>query len=117
GGDARPANRLENQVAGGRPDEPQDIDHEALTVAYGARHTATAALLDDTIERAGATAAGIREAVVQRLVIEGAIAVAALAIAVLIALGLSRSITRGLRGLSASARQVAMVDLPQTVKS
>ena len=117
GGDARPANRIENQVAGGRPDEPQDIDHEALAAAYSARHAATAGLLDDTIERTGTTAAELRESVVQRLVLEGAIAVAAMAIAVLIALGLSRSVTRGLRGLSASARQVAMVDLPQTVKS
>ncbi len=115
-GDARPANRLESAIAGSRSDDVQEIDHESLMTAYDSRHAATAALVVDSLEDTDALAAAIRESVVQRLMIEGAIAVAALAIAVLIAFGLGRSVTRGLRDLSGSARQIAMVDLPRAVK-
>ncbi|GAB3225930.1 hypothetical protein GCM10027447_15730 [Glycomyces halotolerans] len=115
-GEARPANRLESEVAGSRSDDEQEIDHEALMAAYDARHAATADLVDESLAETEAMADGIREAAVQRLLLESAIAIAALAITVLIAFGIGRSVTRGLRRLSGSARRIAMVDLPRAVK-
>lgn len=115
-GGARPANRLESSVSGSRSDDEQEIDHEVLNDSYEARHEATAALVSETLESTLENADATRDAVVQRLVLEGAIAVAALAIAVLIASGIGRSVTRGLRDLSGSARRIAMVELPRAVK-
>ncbi|MCH7230723.1 ATP-binding protein [Glycomyces sp. L485] len=114
--DARPANTFESQVAGSRSDDSHDLDHTELMAAYDARHEATAGLVGESLDATDALATDIRDAVLQRLAIESAIAVAAMALAVLIAFGIGRSVTRGLRRLSGSARQIAMVDLPRAVK-
>jgi signal transduction histidine kinase len=113
---ARPANRLDSQIAGSRSDDAQEINHESLMLAYDARHASTANLVDQSLTATVDLAGSIREAVVQRLAIEGAAAVLALAVSVLIGLGISRSVTRGLRDLSDSARRIAMVDLPSAVR-
>ncbi|WP_205324809.1 ATP-binding protein [Glycomyces sp. YM15] len=114
--EARPANAFESEVAGSRSDDTQTVDHAALMPAYDARHAATVALVGDSLDEARSQAEAITTAALQRLAIEGLIAVVALALAVLIAYGIGRSVTRGLRDLSGSARRIAMVDLPQAVK-
>ncbi|SDD36040.1 sensor histidine kinase [Glycomyces harbinensis] len=113
---ARPANRLDSQVSSARSDDEQEIQHDSLMLAYDARHAATATLVDESVDATVDIAGDIREAVVQRLLIEGAATVLALAIAVLIGFGIGRSVTRGLRDLSDSARRIAMVDLPNAVR-
>ncbi|MCD0443868.1 hypothetical protein LO763_09550 [Glycomyces sp. A-F 0318] len=113
---ARPANRLDSQVASARSDDEQEINHDSLMLAYDARHAATANLVDQSLATTVDLAADIRESVVRRLAIEGAAAVLALAISVLIGFGIGRSVTRGLRDLSDSARRIAMVDLPSAVR-
>ncbi|GAB3644577.1 sensor histidine kinase [Glycomyces tarimensis] len=115
-GESRPANRLESQVAGSRSDDAQEIAHGELMAAYDARHAATAALVDQSLAETEALASGIRDAVVDRLLIESAITVATLAIAILIAFAIGRSVTRGLKNLSGSARRMAMFELPRAVK-
>lgn len=114
--EARPANGFESAVAGSRSDDDQAVDHEALMAAYDARHEATAALVAASLTEADEQAAAITAAALRRLGIEGVIAVVALALAVAIAYSIGRSVTRGLRDLSGSARQIAMVDLPLAVK-
>lgn len=114
--EARPANSFESEVAGSRSDDIQAVDHAALMPSYDARHAATVALVTDSLDEAASQANAISAAALQRLAIEGLIAIVALALSVLIAFGIGRSVTRGLRDLSGSARQIAMVDLPQAVK-
>ncbi|MQM27816.1 HAMP domain-containing protein [Glycomyces sp. NEAU-7082] len=114
--DAREANAFESTIAGSRSDEEQDVEHNALMAAYDARHSATSDLITDALDEAEAEAGAVSTAAIRRLVAESAIAVVALAIAFLIAFTIGRSVTRGLRDLSGSARQIAMVDLPQAVK-
>lgn len=114
--EARPANAFESEVAGSRSDDIQTVNHVALMPAYDARHVATVALVGESLDEATSRADAVSTAALQRLAIEGAIAVVALALAVLIAYGIGRSVTRGLRDLSGSARHIAMVDLPQAVK-
>jgi signal transduction histidine kinase len=84
--------------------------------AYDARHEATSALIAESIDETLALSTAVADTVLQRLVIEGATAVAALAVAVLLGSAIARSITNGLRRLTGSARQIAMVDLPRAVK-
>ncbi|THV24559.1 ATP-binding protein [Glycomyces paridis] len=114
--DARAANAFESAVAGSRSDDDQVVDHEALMAAYDARHTATAKLVDDSLTEATEQAESVAAASLRRLGVEGLIAVLALALAILIAYGIGRSVTHGLRELSGSARRIAMVDLPLAVK-
>ncbi|MCC3764847.1 hypothetical protein K3N28_17455 [Glycomyces sp. TRM65418] len=114
--EARSANAFESEVAGSRSDDLQEVDHAALMAAYDARHGATAALVDESLDEATSRADAISTAALQRLGVEGLIAIVALALAVLIAYGIGRSVTRGLGDLAGSARQIAMVDLPMAVK-
>ncbi|WP_125247040.1 sensor histidine kinase [Glycomyces terrestris] len=114
--DARQANAFESTIAGSRSDEEQEVEHYALMAAYDARHSDTADLIAASLDEASDEARAVSAAAVQRLLTESAIAVVALAIAFLIAFTIGRSVTRGLRDLSGSARQIAMVDLPQAVK-
>jgi signal transduction histidine kinase len=115
-GEARAANGFESAVAGSRSDDEQSVDHAALMASYDARHTATTALVGESLDEATDRAGAISAAALRRLGIEGLIAVVALALAVLIAYGIGRSVTRGLGELAGSARQIAMVDLPTAVK-
>lgn len=115
-GEARPANAFESEVAGSRSDDSQAVDHAALMPAYDARHVATMALVGASLDEATSRADAVSAATLKRLALEGLIAVVALALAVLIAYGIGRSVTRGLRDLSSSARHIAMVDLPQAVR-
>ncbi|WP_157974767.1 sensor histidine kinase [Glycomyces dulcitolivorans] len=114
--DARDANAFESTIAGSRSDESQEVEHYALMAAYDARHTDTSALITESLDEATDEANAVSEAAIQRLLIESGIAIVALAIAFIIAFTIGRSVTRGLRDLSGSARQIAMVDLPQAVK-
>jgi signal transduction histidine kinase len=114
--DAREANAFESTIAGSRSDESQEVEHYALMAAYDARHTDTSALITESLDEATDEANAVSEAAIQRLLIESGIAIVALAIAFIIAFTIGRSVTRGLRDLSGSARQIAMVDLPQAVK-
>lgn len=114
--EARGANGFESAVAGSRSDDNQAVDHAALMAAYDARHEATSALVVAALTDADEQAEAITSAALRRLAVESLIAVIALALAVLIAYGIGRSVTRGLRDLSGSARQIAMVDLPLAVK-
>ncbi|HEX2144420.1 MAG TPA: ATP-binding protein [Glycomyces sp.] len=114
--EARPANGFESAVAGSRSDDEQTVDHAALMGAYDARHGATAALVGESLDEATDLAGAISAAALRRLGVESVIAIVALALSVLIAYGIGRSVTRGLRDLSGSARQIAMVDLPLAVK-
>ncbi|MEU6860241.1 ATP-binding protein [Glycomyces sp. NPDC046736] len=114
--DARPANRFESQVAASRSDDEQVVEHAVLMAAYDGRHAATSALVRESLSEATDQANATNAAALRRLATEGLIAIVALALAVLIAYGIGRSVTRGLRELSTSARQIAMVDLPLAVK-
>ncbi|WP_335986878.1 sensor histidine kinase [Glycomyces sp. MUSA5-2] len=114
--DAREANAFESTIAGSRSDEEQEVEHYALMAAYDARHAATTELVTASFDEATAEAEAVSAAAIRRLATESIIAIVALAIAFLIAFTIGRSVTRGLRDLSGSARQIAMVDLPQAVK-
>ncbi|HEY1175227.1 MAG TPA: ATP-binding protein [Phytomonospora sp.] len=114
--DARPANNFEREVSTSRSYEAIDVDHAALVAAFDARHVATAAVIDETLNDTVAESTAIQDAVTRQVLIEVAVVVITLVLAVLTALWLGRSVTQGLRRLRDSARRVARDELPTAVR-
>ncbi|MEV0650376.1 ATP-binding protein [Phytomonospora sp. NPDC050363] len=114
--DARPVNSFEREVTTSRSYEDIAVDHTALVAGFDARHTATGAVIDQTLNDTVAESIAIQETVTRQVLIEVTVVVITIIMAVLTALWLGRSVTRGLRRLRDSARRVARDELPTAVR-
>ncbi|MGH8793214.1 MAG: ATP-binding protein, partial [Stackebrandtia sp.] len=113
--DSRPANTFEKSVQSGDPTSSLGIDHEALMGAYDSRHDASQHFVDFSQDRAVTTARDIRDAVVQRVLVEIAAVLITLVLAVVAALVIARSMALSLRRLREGAQETARVELPRAV--
>ncbi|GAA4906574.1 signal transduction histidine kinase [Stackebrandtia albiflava] len=114
---SRNANTFETFILNGTPETVPQFSHADLTAAYDDRRAASHAFVAAIEDEAVMLAASVRDAVVQRVLIEMALVLITLVLAVLLALVIARSMALSLRQLREGALEVAHVSLPQAVQA